>query len=122
MELKGVTIKSIDKLKEFDSGFSCVNFVVTTAEEYPQTLQLQSNKDNAAKLIKYNKVGDVVDISINLRGREWVNPQGETKVFNTLEAWKVFKAKEGIENASTDTFETIPVDEVISPEDNDLPF
>jgi hypothetical protein len=34
MELKNVTIKSIDQLKTFDSGFSCVDFVVTTDQSY----------------------------------------------------------------------------------------
>jgi hypothetical protein len=28
-------------------------------------------------------------LSINLRGREWTNPHGEVKVFNTLQCWKV---------------------------------
>jgi hypothetical protein len=28
-------------------------------------------------------------VSINLRGREWTNPQDEVKVFNTLQCWKV---------------------------------
>jgi hypothetical protein len=74
MELKNVTIKSIDQLKTFDSGFTCVDFVVTTDEQYPQTLKLQANKEKAENLIKYNKPGDKVDISINLRGREWTNP------------------------------------------------
>lgn len=95
MELKNATIKSIDKLKTFDSGFSCVDFVVVTSEEYPQTLKLQANKEKADNLIKYNKVGDKVDISVNLRGREWENKDGKKVVFNTIEAWKVFRADEG---------------------------
>ena len=94
MELKNVTIKSISELKTFDSGFSCVDFVVTTEEQYPQTLKLQANKEKAENLIKYNKVGDKVDISFNLRGREWTNKDNETVVFNTIEAWKIFKAEE----------------------------
>ena len=121
MELKNVTIKSIDKLKTFDSGFSCVNFVVVTEEEYPQTLNLQANKEKAENLIKYNKVGDKVDVSINLRGREWVNPKGETVVFNTIEAWKIFKAEtvEGAAAIVDAQFE--PAGELNEP-DNDLPF
>lgn len=95
-ELKNATIKSIGKLKEFESGFTCVDFVVETSEEYPQVLKLQANKEKAENLIKYNKVGDKVDISYNLRGREWKNRDGETVVFNTIEAWKVFRAEEGV--------------------------
>ena len=68
-------------------------------------------------LIKYNKPGDKVDISINLRGREWTNPQGEVKVFNTIEAWKVFKSEiKTVGDAAN------MIDEVIPPADDDLPF
>ena len=93
MELKNVEIISIEKLKTFDSGFSCVEWVVKEQEgQYPQFLKLQSNKDKAENVIKYQKVGDMVDVSINLQGRQWTNPEGEVKTFNTIEAWKVFKA------------------------------
>ena len=30
-------------------------------------------------------------VQFNLRGREWSNPQGEVKYFNTLDAWKIEK-------------------------------
>ena len=117
MELKNVTIKSIDDLKTFTgSEFTCVEFIITTSEEYPQVLKLQANKEKAENLIKFNKVGDVVDVSINLRGREWTNPEGKVVVFNTIEAWKVFKS-EGVE---TPAFEPAPD---VKEDDNDgLPF
>lgn len=115
MELKNVKIIKIEKLKTFDSGFSCVNWVGETSEDYPQKLQFQTNKEKADNLIKYNKVGDFVDVKVNLRGREWISPEGDVKYFNTIEAWSVFKA----ENNATD----LPVKaDVIQPETNDLPF
>ena len=120
MELKSVTIKSIGELKTFaTSDFTCVDFVVTTNDEYPQTLQLQANKEKAENLIKFNKVNDVVDISINLRGREWTNPQGEVKVFNTIEAWKVFKSEAS--NDAPPAFEPVGND-ADNKEHDDLPF
>ena len=115
MELKSVTIRKIGELKTFDgSDFTCVEFVVETNEQFPQFLQLQANKEKAENLIKYNKVNDVVDISYNLRGRKWTNPQGEEKVFNTIEAWKVFK--------SEGKAEPVPQQSVNTPEPEDLPF
>ena len=113
MEIKNVEILRIDELKTFDSGFKLVEWVVKTSEQYPQVLKLQSIKEKAEDFIKYNKVGDKVDVSINLRGREWTNPDGEVNVFNTLEAWKVFKAKDD------DKLEE-PVSDVEI--DDDLPF
>ena len=113
MEIKNVEILRIDELKTFDSGFKLVEWVVKTDEQYPQVLKLQSIKEKAEDFIKYNKVGDKVDVSINLKGREWTNKVGEVKVFNTLEAWKVFKAKDD------DKLEE-PVSDVEI--DDDLPF
>jgi hypothetical protein len=125
MELKNVKIKSIGEIKTFgDAGFKVLKFVVeTTDEQYPQVLELQCTQDKADNLIKYNKVGDMVDCSINLRGREWVNPQGETKVFNTIEAWKVFKAEEGA-NASTPPQENFTPPQGLNKEEehDSLPF
>lgn len=125
MELKNVEIKQIGELKTFDSGFSCVDFVVKTNEEYPQTLKLQANKEKADNLIKYNKVGDTVDISINLRGREWTNPKGETVVFNTIEAWKVFKSddnKNAVQLAANAIDKIMPPESLNAEDNNDLPF
>ena len=126
MELKNVKIKSIGEIKTFgDAGFKVVKFVVETSEQYPQVLELQCTQDKADNLIKFNKVGDNVDCSINLRGREWTNKEGVVKVFNTIEAWKVFKAEPDTTavNAATAiidaTFE--PVGDLNTPQD-DLPF
>ena len=41
-------------------------------------------------LNNYNS-GDAVKVSINLRGREWTNPQGETKYFNSIQGWRIEK-------------------------------
>jgi hypothetical protein len=40
-------------------------------------------------------------ISINLRGREWVNPQGETKYFNSIQGWS---EKAGVEPQAPSTY------------------
>ena len=125
MELKNAEILRIGELKTFSSDFTCVDFHIKTDEQYPQILSLQANKDKAENLIKYNKVGDKVDVSINLRGREWTNPQGEVKVFNTLEAWKVFKAETNANSAPVDAppFEQVAPVDLNSEEDQDpLPF
>lgn len=92
MQLKNVEIVKIGELREFESGFKVVEFVVKTDDEYPQFLTVQSIKEKADNLLKYNKVGDRVDLSINLRGRKYEN-DGVVKYFNSIEAWAVFKAE-----------------------------
>ena len=127
MELKNVEIISIGELKTFDSGFCLVTFVVKTDEQYPQFLELQANKEKAENLIKFNKVGHKVDVSLNLRGRQWTNPEGVVKTFNTLEAWKVFKADLSDDNMkkAVDVIDGVfpPLEEPIKDDEfGDLPF
>jgi hypothetical protein len=120
MELKNVEIIKIGELKKFPIiDFYCVEFVVKTEDQYPQLLQLQANKDKADAIIKYNKVGDKVDCSINLRGREWTNKEGVVKYFNTIECWKCFKA-DGKDSIPAPAFE--PVADLNTAEQSDLPF
>ena len=117
MELKNVEIKRIGEIQEFGANnFKVLKWVVIddSNTEYPQTLELQSTQENADKLLQYNKVGERVDVSYNLRGREWTNSEGKVSVFNTIEAWKVFKA---------DVNDTPVEAEVVQPEGkDDLPF
>ena len=88
MEVKG-TIKFIGETKSFGSnGFTKKELVVTTDEQYPQYILIEFHKDKS-DLLKNNKIGDGVIVGINLRGKEWTNPQGEVKYFNTLIGWKI---------------------------------
>jgi len=40
------------------------------------------------------QVGDEVRLEFNLRGREWKNPQGEIKYFNSLDVWRIEPARD----------------------------
>ena len=80
------TIKQVGELKTWDSGFSKLEFVITTADQYPQDVKFEIVKDKADNFLKFNKVGDNVDVSFNVRGNEY-----EGKYYVNLEAWKVFK-------------------------------
>lgn len=91
MEVKGKIVR-IGQAQQISDKFKKVEFVIETNEKSPQRLQLESHNDIADNFIIYNKVGQEVVCSINLRGREWTNPQGEVKTFNTLVAWNVFKS------------------------------
>jgi len=86
--------------------------LVDDSGQYPQTLQLQSTQDRVS-IFDSCKEGDRVEVSFNLNGREWTNPQGEVKVFNTLDAWKITP----IEGATTENAETF-----VAEGDDDLPF
>lgn len=92
MEVIG-TIKLINSTQAIGANnFMKREIVVTTDEEnYPQPLSLEFTQDKC-KLLDNFQVGQRVKVSINLRGREWVNPQGEVKYFNSLQGWRIEQA------------------------------
>ena len=81
MEVQG-KIKLIGETKTFGSnGFRKREMVVTTEEQYPQPILVEFVQEKTDLLNNF-KVGQAVKIGINLRGREWVSPQAETKYLN----------------------------------------
>ena len=94
MEKLSITavIKRIEDIKEVGEKKLKVRIVVvTTEEQYPQTLAIQFT-DEKVHAVDIFKPTEKVKIAINLKGREWTNPKGEVVVFNTIEGWKIEKA------------------------------
>ncbi len=92
MEVIG-KIKWIDEIKTYgNNGFRKREVVVTTEEQYPQHILVEFIQDKC-DLLNAFQVGQSVKIGINLRGREWVNPQGETKYFNSVQGWRIDAAE-----------------------------
>lgn len=126
MEVTG-KIKMIDQTKEVGSGgFKKRDIVVTTDEQYPQHILVQFVQDKC-DLLNGFQVGEAVKIDINLRGREWSNPQGETVYFNTIQGWRIGKLQ--AENASAAQMPPMPTAQAFAPATNlneeeadDLPF
>lgn len=88
MNIKG-KIKVINATNVVSDKFSKREFVLTeTSSQYPQDLLIQLTQDKCSLIDGFN-VGQEIEVQINLRGREWINPQGEAKYFNTIEAWKI---------------------------------
>jgi hypothetical protein len=126
MEVTG-KIKMIDQTKEVGSaGFKKRDVVVTTDEQYPQHILVQFVQDKCDLLNTY-QVGEAVKIDINLRGREWTNPQGETVYFNTIQGWRIAKVQ--AETAASVQAPSMPATPAFPPatslnedEPDDLPF
>ena len=125
MEVKGV-IKLINPTKEYgEKGFKKREVVVTTVEDYPQDILVEFVQDKCAVLDAY-KVGSNVSIGVNLRGREWTNPQGEVKYFNSIQGWRIEKLTSEDTDSNippvppADAFE--PADNINDNEPDDLPF
>jgi Domain of unknown function (DUF3127) len=127
MEVSG-RIKMIDVTKEVgSSGFKKRDVVVTTDEQYPQSILVQFVQDKCDLLNNF-QINDNVKIDINLRGREWVNPQGETVYFNTIQGWRIGKVTTDA-SGTPQQAPPMPAAEAFAPatnikeeEHDDLPF
>ena len=93
-------VRSVGSTQQVSASFKKRELVVTTDEQYPQHILIEFAQDKCDILDNY-QVGQNVKVSINLRGREWVNPQGETKFFNSIQGWRIEKQESNeIPNAS----------------------
>lgn len=125
MEVQG-KVKLVGETQTFGSnGFRKRELVVTTEEQYPQHILVEFVQDKCDLLNNY-QVGQDVKVNINLRGREWVNPQGETKYFNSIQGWRI----EGVQSgAAPQGMPEVPPAQAFEPANNvkeedhdDLPF
>ena len=127
------TVKLIKETVQVTEKFAKREFVINDASSmYPQDILFQSVQDKCSMLDGFQE-NDQVEVSFNLRGREWTSPQGEVKYFNTLDAWRIEKVAQGMPQEgpsdmnldpmpSTPAPESTPAAESTSEDDDDLPF
>ncbi|HLV23771.1 MAG TPA: DUF3127 domain-containing protein [Moheibacter sp.] len=122
MEISG-RIKKIFDEQTFGSGFRKKEIVITTQEQYPQDILIEFTQDKI-DLLKPLSIGEEVKIAINIRGREWINPEGVAKYFNSISGWRVEKL--GAETPSLNQYADLPpvTNDYLdaSNEPDDLPF
>lgn len=127
------TVKVVNETVQVSEKFSKREFVLTdNSGPYEQHITFQATQDKCA-LLDNVSVGEQIEVSFNLRGREWTSPQGEVKYFNTIEAWRIEKVGQGqgipLGGPSAMALDPIPAPIVASntegsssEEDDDLPF
>ncbi|MEO4006828.1 MAG: DUF3127 domain-containing protein [Flavobacterium sp.] len=127
MEVTG-KIKVINGTQQISASFKKRELVVTTEEQYPQHIMVEFTQDKCELLDSY-KVGEQVKVSINLRGREWVNPQGEAKYFNTIQGWRIERMQAEAPAGYAQPMPSVPAADAFEPASNfneeehdDLPF
>jgi hypothetical protein len=123
-------IKMISPTVQVSDRFSKREFVVSdTNGMYPQDILFQATQDKCAILDTFQN-GEQVEVSFNLRGREWTSPQGEVKYFNSLEAWRIEKVgnamAQGMPADGPSAMNINPMDSntpfANTADDDDLPF
>ena len=104
-KVKG-TITSIDEVKTLGNGAKVVNYIVDQTSEngYVTKYNIGLYKkaeyaEHVDNFIKYNKVGDEVEVEFTIRSQEY-----NGKIYNNLNHWKLDKvgatttAKEDVED------------------------
>lgn len=125
MEVTG-RIKVINPTQDVSASFKKRELVVTTDEQYPQHIMIEFTQAKVDDLNNF-QVGEQVKVSINLRGREWTNPQGETKYFNSIQGWRIERLQQVA--ATGQNMPAMPAAQAFEPapsfneeEHDDLPF
>jgi hypothetical protein len=86
-ELTGIIIE-IFPAQTFNKGFRKREFVIETGDKYPQKIVFGLVQDKCDMIDSYG-VGDTVAVSFDVKGRDWTDKSGQTKYFNTLEAYRI---------------------------------
>lgn len=82
------------EVKQVTDSFAKRQLVINTEGDYPNFNDMQLVQDKCELLDDF-KVGDLVKVYFNLRGRAWESPSGETKYFNSLDVWKIESLADG---------------------------
>ena len=90
---------------------------------YPQFVKFETTQDRTS-LLDAVEEGDKVEVTFNIRGREWISPQNEKKYFNTLDAWRIQKvAANSAPAADGSTAQPVhDMADLSSDDSDDLPF
>ena len=120
MEVVG-KVKVINAEQQISASFKKRELVVTTDEQYPQHILIEFAQDKCDLIDKY-QVGESVKVYINLRGREWVNPQGETKYFNQIQGWRIERLSVESPKVEMPAAKTFAPTTSQSEDESDLPF
>ena len=96
-ELKKVgAIAKIGKAKSGQGSngtWKNIEFVIKTDDKYNNVIPFVIfGEEKVDNFVKYNKVGQTVEVDFNISSREYKDKNGEERYSVSLQAWKVFVA------------------------------
>lgn len=117
LKFQGEIIKISDiqeGVSQKGTNWKKLGFLVRTSGEYPKEAYFTVfGEEKVDSFLKYNKVGQMVEVSFNINCREY-----NDKYYTDLGAWKVFTLKEEVQEVVADeTYHSVN-----GKEDEDLPF
>lgn len=116
LQITGTITKITDVIEgtsKAGKSWKKLTFVIQTSSEYPKDVAFTVfGEEKVDNFVKYNKVGQLVDVSFNVESREY-----NDRFYTDLQAWKVFtNSGQGSEVEATSK------EEVFHNVNDDLPF
>lgn len=114
-------IYEINEEQQITDSFKKREFVIEHTEKslYTEYIKFEMTNDRCDLLNSFH-VGDEVEIGFNIKGRKWVDQEGKTKYFVTLQAWRISEYTGENKNENSQNSENQPTEQL--EEDDDLPF
>ena len=115
MNIKGKLVEIFDTV-QITETFKKREFIIQDNKnpEYPEFVKVELIQDKVS-LLDDLKVGDEINVLINIKGRKWEDKEGNIKYFNSIQGWKIERENEGINQENSE-------DEINQDSDEDLPF
>lgn len=89
METQGKLYKKFNTQEVGVNKFLKREFVLELGDDrYPQLVKFELTQDRCSLLDNFQE-GEMVQISFDLKGREWKNNSGELVYFNSLQAYRM---------------------------------
>lgn len=123
LQVQGVLHAKFDT-QDVSASFKKRDFVLMVSDnpQYPQYVLFQLTQEKCVLLDSF-QMGITIEVNFNLRGRAWTSPQGETKYFNTLEAWKLNSVGATQTSAAPSApVAPAPIDLAKTSDSDDMPF
>ena len=115
MNIKGKLVEIFDTV-QITETFKKREFIIQDNKnpEYPEFVKVELIQDKVS-LLDDLKVGDEINVLINIKGRKWEDKEGNIKYFNSIQGWKIETENEGINQENSE-------DEINQDSEEDLPF
>ncbi|MCU0318244.1 MAG: DUF3127 domain-containing protein [Amoebophilaceae bacterium] len=112
----------IQETQQVSDSFKKRAFVLEHHEnpQYPEYVSFELIQDRCSLLDDFQP-GQDVEVSFNLKGRKWLSPDGVTKYFNTLQAWRIEAVTQG-NNQISAAEKSATGNTVTEDDEDDLPF
>jgi single-strand DNA-binding protein len=81
-------IYKIGDFRKVSDSFSVQDFRIETDGQYPQKISFQLTQDRVTLIDAY-RIGDLVTVHFDLRGKDYTDKNGESRNATNLNAWKI---------------------------------